>query len=247
MSREFEIRRQVELPGTPDQVFDAVATGNGIAGWMFPTGEGAPSEVGEQFAGHTVTALERPSHFAVRAEGEDGWFNSLDYRIERRGEGAILRYVHSGVMTGDWDTQYDGANRHTDFYLHSLGEYLAHFAGRQVTYIGADGPADALGDDAFAAVRAALGIGDDAEVGDQVDAEITGVGQLRGRLDYLNDMFIGVRGEDALHRFYGRGRMGMPVFAGHHLFAPGTDAEAVTAAWAAWLAEVIAAAPARPA
>jgi hypothetical protein len=216
MNREFEIRREVELPGTPEQVFDAVATGNGTAGWMFPTGEGAPSAVGEEFAGHTVTALERPSHFAVRVEGEDGWFNSLDYRIERHGSGAILRYVHSGVMTGDWDTQYDGADRHTDFYLHSLGEYLAHFSGREVVYVGAEGPGDALGEEAFAAVRAALGIG-------------------------------GLRSDDALYRFYGRGRMGMPVFAGHHLFAPGADGEAAKAAWEAWLSEVIAGAPARSA
>lgn len=246
MSREFEIRREIELPGTPEQVFDAVATGNGTAGWMFPTGEGAPTEVGEQFAGHTVTALQRPSHFAVRVEGEDGWFNSLDYRIERHGNGAILRYVHSGVMTGDWDTQYDGAERHTDFYLHSLGEYLAHFSGREVTYVGADGPADALGDEAFAAVRSALGLRADAAAGDAVDVDLEGIGHLRGEVDYLNDMFIGVRTGDALYRFYGRGRMGMPVFAGHHLFAPDADGEAAKAAWTAWLADVIAAAPARP-
>ena len=247
MSREFEIRREVELPGTPEQVFEAVATGNGTAGWMFPTGEGAPGAVGEEFAGHTVTALDRPWHFSVRVDGQDGWFNSLDYRIERRGDGALLRYVHSGVMTGDWDTQYDGADRHTDFYLHSLGEYLAHFAGRSVTYIGADGPADALGDEAFASVRAALGIGDGGSAGDRVDVELPGIGRLSGTVDYLNDMFIGIRGDDALYRFYGRGRMGMPVFAGHHLFAPGVDGEATRAAWTAWLAEVIAAAPARTA
>jgi hypothetical protein len=247
MSREFEIRREVELPGTPEQVFDAVATGNGTAGWMFPTGEGAPSAVGEEFAGHTVTALDRPSHFAVRVDGEDGWFNSLDYRIERRGSGALLRYVHSGVMTGDWDTQYDGADRHTDFYLHSLGEYLAHFSGRAVVYVGAEGPADALGEEAFAAVRAALGIGDGTTVGDRVDVHLPGVGPLRAEVDYLNDMFVGLRSDDALYRFYGRGRMGMPVFAGHHLFAPGADGEAAKTAWEAWLSEVIAGAPARTA
>jgi hypothetical protein len=247
MSPEFEIRREVELPGTPEQVFDAVATGNGTAGWMFPTGEGAPSAVGEEFAGHTVTALERPSHFAVRVEGEDGWFNSLDYRIERHGSGAILRYVHSGVMTGDWDTQYDGADRHTDFYLHSLGEYLAHFSGRPVVYVGAEGPADALGEEAFAAVRSALGIGDDTTVGDRVDVHLSGIGRLRAEVDYLNDMFVGLRSDDALYRFYGRGRMGMPVFAGHHLFAPGADGEAAKAAWEAWLSEVIAGVSARTA
>jgi uncharacterized protein YndB with AHSA1/START domain len=247
MSREFEIRREVELPGTPEQVFAAVATGTGTAGWMFPTGEGAPTAVGEEFAGHRVVALDPPHHFAVRAEGDDGWFNALEYRIERHGDGAILRYVHSGVMTGDWDTQYDGADRHTDFYLHSLGEYLAHFAGRDVTYIGADGPKDALGPEAFAAVRAALGLGEDAAAGDPVDAELAGIGRLRGEVDYVDDMFIGVRADDALYRFYGRGRMGMPVFAGHHLFAPGVDASAGQAAWESWLTDVISSAAARPA
>ncbi|HEY0389357.1 MAG TPA: SRPBCC domain-containing protein [Gaiellales bacterium] len=240
MSREFEIRREVELPGTPEQVFAAVATGNGTAGWMFPTGEGAPSQVGEEFAGHRVTVLDPPNHFAVRAEGEDGSVNSLDYRIERRGSGALLRYVHSGVITDDWDTQYDGADRHTDFYLHSLGEYLAHFAGRDVTYVGADGPKEALGPEAFAAVRAALGVREDGAVGDRVDVELPGIGRLRGEVDYLDDMFIGVRADDALYRFYGRGSMGMPVFAGHHLFAPGVDGPAAQAAWEAWLAGVIA-------
>ena len=139
MSREFEIRREVELPATPEQVWDAVATGNGAAGWMFPTGEGAPTAVGEVWAGHTVTLFDPPRHIAVRAESDE-FTNALEYRIEAAPGGAVLRYVHSGILTGDWDAQYDGASRHTDFYLHSLGEYLGHFAGRTVTYVGANGP-----------------------------------------------------------------------------------------------------------
>ncbi|HET8805476.1 MAG TPA: hypothetical protein VFM47_03315, partial [Gaiellales bacterium] len=81
MSREFEIRREVELPGTPEQVWDAVATGNGAAGWMFPTGEGAPTAVGEVWAGHTVTVFDPPRHIAVRAESDE-FTNALDYQIE---------------------------------------------------------------------------------------------------------------------------------------------------------------------
>jgi hypothetical protein len=33
--------------------------------------------------------------------------------------------------------------------------------------------------------------------------------------------------------------MGMPVFAGHHLFAEGADREAAEAAWTAWLEQAI--------
>ena len=141
-----------------------VATGNGAAGWMFPTGGGAPTAVGEEWAGHTVAVFEPPRHLAVRAEGDE-FTNALEYRIEAAPGGAVLRYVHSGILTGDWDAQYDGASRHTDFYLHSLGEYLGHFAGRTVTYVGASGPGDALEPSAFGAVRAALGLGPDAAVG----------------------------------------------------------------------------------
>jgi hypothetical protein len=238
MSREFEIRREVELPGTPEQVWDAVATGNGAAGWMFPTGEGAPSAVGEEWAGHTVTVFDPPRHLAVRAESDE-FTNALEYRIEAAPGGAVLRYVHSGILTGDWDAQYDGASRHTDFYLHSLGEYLGHFAGRKVTYVGASGPDDALEPSAFAAVRAALGLGADAVVGDRVAIDVAGAGRVDAEIDYLEDIFIGLRGDDALYRFYGRGGMGMPVFAGHHLFAEGADREPAEAAWTAWLEQAI--------
>src|SRR6185503_9752449 len=213
MSREFEIRREVELPGTPEQVWDAVATGNGAAGWMFPTGEGAPSAVGEVWAGHTVTVFDPPRHLAVRAESDE-FTNALEYQIEAAPGGAVLRYVHSGILTGDWDAQYDGASRHTDFYLHSLGEYLGHFAGRTVTYVGASGP-----------------------------IEVAGAGRVDAEVDYLEDIFIGLRGDDALYRFYGRGGMGMPVFAGHHLFAEDADREAAETAWTAWLEQAIVGVP----
>jgi len=242
MSREFEIRREVELPGTPEQVWDAVATGNGAAGWMFPTGEGAPSAVGEVWAGHTVTVFDPPRHLAVRAESDE-FTNALEYQIEAAPGGAVLRYVHSGILTGDWDAQYDGASRHTDFYLHSLGEYLGRFAGRTVTYVGASGPEDALEPSAFAAVRAALGLGPDAAVGDRVGIDVAGAGRVEAEVDYLEDIFIGLRGDDALYRFYGRGGMGMPVFAGHHLFAEDADREAAEPAWTAWLEQAIVGVP----
>ena len=38
MAREFEIRREVELPATPEQVWAAVATAAGTTSWLFPMG-----------------------------------------------------------------------------------------------------------------------------------------------------------------------------------------------------------------
>ena len=122
MSKNFEIRREVVLNATPEDVFAAVTTGTG--GWMFPTGfdPGVGDEGPDDPA---VVAWEPPQKFAVRQEGPDGWFNALEYLIEARDGGtAALRYVHSGIFTDDWDAQYDGADKHTTFYLHSVGSGL---------------------------------------------------------------------------------------------------------------------------
>ena len=34
MTREFEIKKEVEVDGTPEQVWDAIATGPGIDSWF---------------------------------------------------------------------------------------------------------------------------------------------------------------------------------------------------------------------
>src|SRR2546423_9886871 len=83
-------------------------------------------------------ALRQPPHrLVIRMESPDGTFNALDYAIEaREGGTAHLRYVHSGILADGWEDQYDAAAGHTDFYLHTLAQYLEHFNGRRATYVG---------------------------------------------------------------------------------------------------------------
>src|SRR5205085_8018785 len=96
--------------------------------------------------------------------------------IEARDGGtAHLRYVHSGILADGWEDQYDAIDGHTDFYLHTLGQYLEHFNGRSVTYVGQpssgiDGPPAAGGEDAMDTLRAALGVSSNAGAGDTVHA-----------------------------------------------------------------------------
>ena len=119
MAREFECRREVLLAATPEEVWDAVATSEGNAAWLFPNDIDADA----------AKAWEPPAHLHVRHERGD-WFNALEFTIEaREGGTTLMRYMHSGIFVDDWDTQYDGVSQHTDFYLHTLGEYLRHFAG----------------------------------------------------------------------------------------------------------------------
>jgi len=238
MSENFEIRREVVLNATPEDVFAAVTSGTG--GWMFPS-ELDPGVGSEGPDDPTVVAWEPPRKFAVRQEGPDGWFNALEYLIEARDGGtAALRYVHSGIFTDDWDAQYDGADRHTTFYLHSLGQYVQYFAGRAATYITTGGPEASTGPGAMAALRGALGLTDTSATDDTVSVDVPGFGTVDGVVDYLTPHFIGIRTDDALYRFYGRNAFGGTVDAAHHLFAAGVDQEKSQDAWKSWLDNVFA-------
>ncbi|HKS49492.1 MAG TPA: SRPBCC domain-containing protein [Amycolatopsis sp.] len=228
MSKQFEIRREVVLPATPEQVYAAITTGQ--ANWMFPV-PSVPARVAEP-----------PERYEVRVDGEDGWFNALEYVIEaREGGSAVLRYVHSGVLTDDWDNQYDGASRHTDFYLHTLGEYLARFPGRTATYVSVSGPEKSSDPKALETLKTALGLTAESREGDAVRIDLPGLGSIETEVDYLNQYFVGLCGEDALYRFFGRNNFGGTVDAAHHLFGESADREKTEHAWRGWLEGVFAA------
>jgi hypothetical protein len=232
MAKEFEIVREVELPGTPEAVYRAVSTSEGNASWLFPSEGGTPD-----------VSSKPPHELTVREEGPDGWFNQLEFRIEARGDGAWLRYVHSGVFDDEnWDAQYDAVNAHTDFYLHTLGQYLEHFSPRTATYVGGGpgglmGPEASMRPDAFDRLQAALGVPNGASPGESVRLAQDDVD---GVIDYRTDKFLGIRTDDALYRFFGRNAFGGPVGMSIHHFGDGVDAEKVGAAWTDWLAKVYA-------
>jgi len=244
MSRPFEITREVDLPAAPDDVWTAITADT--AAWQFPTGLEIPAGAAPP-EGSPITTWDPPHRLVVRMESPDGTFNALDYAIEARDGGtAHLRYVHSGILADGWEDQYDAIGGHTDFYLHTLGEYLAHFNGRPVTYVGQpsagiDGPASAGGPDAMDTVRAALGLSANASPGDAVHASLGDAGTLDGVVDYATPEFLGVRTEDGLYRFFGRNHYGSVVGMSAHLFVDGVDAAAREAQLKAWLDEVYAA------
>jgi uncharacterized protein YndB with AHSA1/START domain len=238
MTRAFEITREIDLPAAPDDVWIAITARP--AAWMFPTGMEIPAGSAPP-DGAPITTWDPPHRLVIRTESPDGTFNALDYAIEARDGGtAHLRYVHSGILADEWEDQYDAIGGHTDFYLHTLAQYLEHFDGRHVTYVGQpssgiDGPAAAGGADAMDALRAALGVPAGAGVGDAVSAPLGDAGTLEGVIDYLSPEFIGVRTDDGLYRFFGRNHYGHVVGMSAHLFANGTDPAAHEAALKAWL------------
>ncbi|MER6092171.1 SRPBCC family protein [Streptomyces bluensis] len=235
MSKEFEIAREFEVDATPEQVWDAFTSGTG--GWLWPMEAPEPREGGTGPSGSDVTVWDPPHRYTNRVENVEGiseqTLNQLDYTIEPRDEGrrAWVRYVHSGIFVDDWDNQYDGASKHTDFYLHTLRQYLTHFAGRPVTAFATfDGPEASKAPDAFAAVGRALGVTEDTPAGTRVTVQ--GADAV---VDFRNPYFIGLRTDDALIRFFGRNHWGAPVGVSVHDFAPDADAKADETAWQGWL------------
>jgi hypothetical protein len=236
MPPEFECRREVVLPATPEEVWEAVATTAGNAAWLFPNDIDA--------SGAGATAWDPPHHFAVRQEQGD-WFNAVEFVIEARDGGtSLLRYAHSGIFVDDWDAQYDAVQQHTDFYLHTLSEYLEHFSGRSATYIGdvpqgIQGPLSSARPDGFRKLQRALGLASEASEGDPVRLTPQGITPIEGILDYRRSNFLGVRTDDVLYRFFGRNAFGGPVGMSIHAFAA-VDPEQTRRDWQDWLNSALA-------
>ena len=235
--REFQVAQDKDIDASPEQVWDALTLGT--SGWLWPN-EYEPRVGGAATGGSVVTAWDPPHHLVVRTEGPSGWFNELDQTVTATQSGSRLRWVHSGVFVEDWAGQYDGVAEHTDFYLHTLAEYVAHFAGRTAVWSTANGPAASVAPDGLTRLRAALGLADDAAVGDRVLVALPS-GTAEAVVDYVHPHFVGLRTAEQLVRVFGRNAFGAPVGVAVHDFATdAAPAERTQAAWEQWLAGVYA-------
>jgi hypothetical protein len=230
---EFDCSRQIVLPAGPERVWEAVATTEGNAAWLFP------NEIDR--AGVGAKAWDPPRRFAIRQEQGD-WFNALEFIIEDRGDRtSALRYVHCGVFPPEgFDTQNEAIQQHTDFYLHTLGEYLEHFDGRPVTYVGEapggiQGPLTSATPDGFKRLQQALGLDEQVSEGDSVRLTPEGLAPVEGVVDYLRSNFMGIRTADALYCFFGRNAFGGPVAMTIHLFAKGVEPQKIKHGWQEYL------------
>jgi uncharacterized protein YndB with AHSA1/START domain len=243
MPHEFELSHDIDLEATPEQVWDAIATGPGIDSWFMGKNEVEPREGGRAtmelpgFTGEaTVTAWQPPHRFAYRTTpGEEGAFMAFEYLIEGRdGGGTVLRLVHSGLLGGDWQAEYDALKKGNSLYLLTLAQYLKHFPGRTAVPVTAFGPQQSNEDEVWAAVTRAVGLPTDVREGDKVHFTVGGR-DIDGIVDtVLAPGFLGVRTEDALLRIVGGGGA---ILTGHHIFADVDQAEAERT-WGAWLAAV---------
>ena len=138
------VQIEVEVPGTPEEVWQAIATGPGISSWFVPAEfeerDGKPVAVKVNFgpgmeARSAVTAWEPPRKWAAQADGLLPGSPPIasEWSVEARGGGiCILRIVQSlFASTDDWDNQLEGAKGGLASFLSILRIYLTHFRGQR--------------------------------------------------------------------------------------------------------------------
>jgi len=180
----------VEVPGTPEQVWQAIATGPGITCWFVPT------EVEEREGGAitfhfgagvdapgTVTAWEPPSRFAYE---ERDWSPNApplatELFVEARSGGiCVVRMVHSLFASSDeWDDQLEGFEAGWGPYFHVLRLYSTHFPGQRCSGLRLMGEAPGSEPEAWNALAPALGLTGAAK-GERRSTPASGVPPLAG-------------------------------------------------------------------
>jgi uncharacterized protein YndB with AHSA1/START domain len=191
-----------ELPGTPEQVWGAIATANGISSWFLPTdleeGEGGAicTHMGEEVSSPgTVTGWDPPRRFAYE---EPDWASlagqdsrsvtplATEFLVQARSGGTcVLRVVSSAFGTGaDWEQEFFvEMERGWRPYFDNLRLYLTHFPGQRVTSLSAQATVPGDGDRVWSTMRGSLGV---AEVGQQVEARgLTGRVERMGTAELL--------------------------------------------------------------
>lgn len=242
MPHEFEVREEITLDATPEQVWEAIATGPGIDSWFMGHSEIEPRLGGETSyamfgeTGHgTVTAYDPPKHFAYKSDENNGEFMAFEYLLEARAGGStVLRFVHSGFLGDDWEEQYDALKVGDRKYLEKLAAYVKHFPGRtSVHNMFLPGPKVTDTAKAWAAITAAFGLTGPVTEGAAAHPRV-GPSTAAGTVTHVDEEHhcLVVANADAVYMLMTA--MGM-VFAESHTFNPDIDAAATDAAWQAWL------------
>ena len=165
------IQVEAEVPGTPEEVWQAIATGPGISAWFVPAEfeeqGGKPVAAKLTFgpgmeSRSVVTAWDPPRLFAREA---DGWAPgsppiATEFSVEARAGGVcVVRVVNSlFASTDDWDKQLDGAESGWPGIFRVLRIYLTHFRGQRSAIMQVMAPAAGTKEEVWATLAAALGL-----------------------------------------------------------------------------------------
>lgn len=175
VKREKDGRRSVEaaveVPGSPEEVWRAIATGEGISSWF------VPSTVDGREGGTTVTSFgpgmdavakitqwNPPRSFIAESEDEGAPGKvATEWKVEtRRGGTCVVRVVHRWFAdSDDWDGQFEAhAYGWATSFFRMLHLYLTHYPGQQCTAFQLYAMSQSSGPETWRTVKSALAIDD---------------------------------------------------------------------------------------
>lgn len=196
VSNRRSVEMEFEVPGTPEQVWRAIATGPGISSWLFPT------EVEEREGGAvafhmgpgmessgSVTAWEPPRRFAYE---EPDWNPGApplgtEFLIEARAGGTCtVRLVHSLFTSSEeWDDQFQSFESGWPSFFRVLRLVLTHFPDQPCSPFRVMGDAGLPETEAWEKLTAVLGL-EEAAPGERRSAPSTAP-PLAGVIERIDD------------------------------------------------------------
>jgi uncharacterized protein YndB with AHSA1/START domain len=133
------VQVEVEVPGTPEQVWQAIATGPGITSWFVPTEFREDGTVSSYFGPGmdslaTITEWQPPHRFVTESAdfGPDAPPIATEWSVAARSGGTCtVRVVHSFFAgTDEWDDQLEGFESGWPWFFRVLRLALTHFQGQ---------------------------------------------------------------------------------------------------------------------
>jgi uncharacterized protein YndB with AHSA1/START domain len=186
------VEAKVEVPGSPEEVWESIATADGISSWFMPTtteqdDKGRPTRFitsygpGMDSVAH-VRAWNPPHSFIAESEetGEGPGKVATEWIVEARAGGrCVVRVVHRWFAdSDDWDDEFEGhAYGWEGSFFQILRLYLTHFAGQERAAFDLAAFSSSSGPETWQVIRSALRI--DTETREVEAAE--GTPELAGR------------------------------------------------------------------
>lgn len=200
-----EIRLDIDVPGTPEEVWEAIATGHGITSWFVPSEvDGRPDgTVTHHFSPDyastgQITAWEPPHRFVYSSEmGEQRL--AYEWLVESRG-GAVcrVRLVNSGFLSGaewdaEWDAEIDALTQGWTLFLFNLRLCRLYFPGQWAVASIANASAPGPRARAWTALTDALGIPATPHHGDSITAAANDAPPLAGTVERFDNFALSLR------------------------------------------------------
>jgi len=244
---------EFEFDAPAEQVFQAVATANGISSWFVRTD--LEARVGGRIVTHmgpemespgTVTGYDAPHRLRYEEPDWAGMSGHPDANVTplvsefiveaKSGGSCVLRVVSSAFGTGaDWEQEFiDEMEKGWRPFFDRLRLYLSHFPGQQVTLLEATATVPGEGPKVFAAMKKDVGI---EKTGQSVDAR-----GIAGTVERTGDFDVLVKLDRPVPGFFSLAAMDMGdgktiAFAQGQFFSPDAAAfvDRAQPEWQAWL------------